>query len=48
MCGRAEALGIEINIPQDSRTFFKDRIYGVIDDGKEIKNIQQGEKKLAL
>jgi hypothetical protein len=28
-CGRAEALGIEIYIPQDSRTFFKDRIYGV-------------------
>lgn len=34
MCGRAEALGIEIHIPQDSRTFFKDRIYGVY-DGRE-------------
>ncbi len=30
MCGRAEAYGIEINIPQDSRTFFKDRVYGVM------------------
>lgn len=30
MCGRAEALGIEINIPEDSRTFYKDRIYGVM------------------
>jgi hypothetical protein len=29
-CGRAEALGIEIWIPEDSRTFFKDRIYGVL------------------
>lgn len=29
-CGRAEALGIEICIPTDSRTFFKDRIYGVM------------------
>lgn len=30
MCGRAEALGIEINIPEDSRSFYKDRIYGVM------------------
>lgn len=30
MCGRAEALGIIIDIPQDSRTFFKDRVYGVM------------------
>lgn len=29
MCGRAEAVGIEVYIPEDSRTFFKDRIYGV-------------------
>lgn len=30
MIGRAEALGIEVNIPEDSRIFFKDRIYGVM------------------
>jgi len=30
MCGRAEALGIEIVIPESSRIFFKDRIYGVV------------------
>lgn len=30
MCGRAEALGIKINIPEDSRAFFKDRVYGVV------------------
>jgi len=30
MCGRAEALGIEIIIPESSRIFFKDRIYGVM------------------
>ena len=30
MCGRAEAMGIEINIPESSRTFFKYHIYGVI------------------
>lgn len=29
-CGRAEALGIQICIPEDSRTFYKDRIYGVM------------------
>lgn len=29
-CGRAEALGIRVNIPEDSRTFFKDRVYGVM------------------
>lgn len=30
MCGRAEALGIKIIIPESSRVYFKDRIYGVI------------------
>lgn len=30
MVGRAEALGIEVIIPEDSRTFFKDRVYGVM------------------
>ncbi len=30
MIGRAEALGIEVKIPEDSRIFFKDRIYGVM------------------
>jgi len=30
MVGRAEALGIEVSIPENSRTFFKDRIYGVM------------------
>lgn len=30
MIGRAEALGVEIIIPEDSRIFFKDRIYGVV------------------
>jgi len=30
MIGRAEALGIEVFIPSDSRLFFKDRIYGVM------------------
>lgn len=30
MIGRAEALGIEIIIPESSRIFFKDRIYGVM------------------
>lgn len=29
-CGRAEALGVEIFIPNSSRTFYKDRIYGVL------------------
>lgn len=28
--GRAEALGIKVNIPEKSRMFFKDRIYGVL------------------
>jgi hypothetical protein len=28
--GRAEALGIVVNIPEMSRLFFKDRIYGVM------------------
>ena len=32
MIGRAEAIGIEIVIPEDSRTFFKDRIYGVCNE----------------
>lgn len=30
MVGRAEALGIKVNIPEGSRVFFKDRMYGVI------------------
>lgn len=30
MIGRAEALGINVVIPEDSRIFFKDRIYGVM------------------
>lgn len=30
MIGRAEALGINIIIPEESRIFFKDRIYGVL------------------
>lgn len=30
MCGRAEALGIDIVIPESSRVFYKDRIYGVV------------------
>lgn len=30
MVGRAEALGIKIIIPETSRIFFKDRIYGVL------------------
>ena len=30
MIGRAEALGIKVNIPEGSRAFFKDRIYGVV------------------
>ena len=30
LIGRAEALGIEVKIPEDSRLFFKDRIYGVM------------------
>jgi len=30
MVGRAEALGIKVNIPTTSRAFFKDRIYGVM------------------
>jgi len=29
-CGRAEQLGIKINIPTNRRTFFKDQIYGVM------------------
>lgn len=29
MCGRAEALNIEIYIPKESRTFFKYQCYGV-------------------
>ena len=31
--GRAEERGIEVIIPEDSRIFFKDRIYGVLKDG---------------
>lgn len=31
--GRAEERGIEVVIPEDSRIFFKDRIYGVLKDG---------------
>lgn len=30
LIGRAEALGIKVKIPEDSRLFFKDRIYGVM------------------
>lgn len=30
MIGRAEALGINVVIPPDSRIYFKDRIYGVM------------------
>ena len=30
MIGRAEALGIIVNIPETSRAFFKDRVYGVV------------------
>jgi hypothetical protein len=30
MVGRAEAAGVEVIIPTTSRTFFKDRIYGVM------------------
>lgn len=30
MIGRAEAVGINVVIPEDSRIFFKDRIYGVM------------------
>lgn len=33
MCGRAEALGINVVIPEDSRTFYKDRLYGVMKNG---------------
>lgn len=31
--GRAEERGIDVVIPEDSRIFFKDRIYGVLKDG---------------
>lgn len=31
MAGRAEERGIEIIIPEDSRTFFKDRMYAVME-----------------
>ena len=31
--GRAEERGIDVVIPEDSRIFFKDRIYGVVKDG---------------
>lgn len=30
MIGRAEAVGVKVNIPQTSRAFFKDRVYGVV------------------
>jgi uncharacterized protein YqgQ len=30
MIGRAEAVGINVVIPEDSRIYFKDRIYGVM------------------
>lgn len=40
MIGRAEALGIKVNIPTNSRLYFKDRIYGVLENGKKSENLQ--------